>query len=64
MKILYAFSSITSFFWKYFDYYLKKKSNSIDSASGVFFMGYKKDGYLLKDKDLIKLYEQKKKELS
>ena len=64
MKILQVFSDVTSFFWKYFDYYLKKKSNSIDSASGVFFMGYKKEGYLFKDKDLIKLYEQKKKELS
>jgi len=63
MKILGAFAILTSFFWKYFDYYLKKKPNSIDSASGNFFLGRKITGYLLNDKELIKLYDQKKREL-
>jgi SAM-dependent methyltransferase len=61
-KALTVFAIFTSFYWKYFDNYLKKKPNSIDSASGNFFMGRKKDNYLLEDKELIKLYELKKKE--
>lgn len=64
MKILDVFALVTSFYWKYFDYYLKNKSNSIDSASGIFFLGRKIDSYFLSDKELIKLYDQKKKELS
>ena len=64
MKLLKVFTTVTSFYWKYFDYYLKKKSNSIDSASGNFFLGRKTTGYILNDKELIKLYDQKKKELS
>ncbi len=63
-KLLLAFirvcASFTSFFWKYFDYYLKKKPNTLDAASGNYFIGKKKDGYLLTDKELIRLYDLKK----
>jgi SAM-dependent methyltransferase len=63
-KLLRLFAVFTSFYWKCFDNYLKKKANSIDSASGNYFMGLKKKDYLLNDKELIKLYDSKKKTLS
>ncbi len=63
-KILHLFSIFTSFYWKYFDKILKNKPNSIDASSGNYFIGRKKEGYLLHDKELIKLYEAKKKSLA
>jgi len=60
MKILKMFSIFTSFYWKYFDYYLKNKANTLDAASGYYFMGRRKENYLLSDKELIKLYDLKK----
>jgi SAM-dependent methyltransferase len=63
-RILQTFASFTSFYWKYFDYYLKKKPNVIDAASGNYFMGMKKSNYILNDRELIQLYDLKKKELS
>jgi SAM-dependent methyltransferase len=63
MNLLQGIALLTSFFWKYFDYHLKKKPNVIDAASGNYFMGMKKNDYILNDKELIKLYERKKKEL-
>jgi SAM-dependent methyltransferase len=53
---LIFFAAWTSFFWKYFDRLLKKNPRSRDAASGVFFMGTKKEGYLLNDRELIKRY--------
>lgn len=51
-QVLTAFAMITSFFLKYFDYYLIDKPGSYDAASGFFFMGTKSDK-VLHDKDLI-----------
>jgi len=59
-SFFHLFSIITSFYLKFFDSYLKKKPNTIDAASGVYFMGYKKADFLLSDKELIKLYDKKK----
>ena len=56
LMLLRVFSAFTSFFWKYFDYYLRRKPNALDASSGNYFMGIKKENYLLPDKELIKLY--------
>ena len=53
---LRLFASITSFYFKYFDYYLIDKSGSLDAASGYYFMG-RKTVQVLSDQDLIKLYK-------
>jgi SAM-dependent methyltransferase len=55
-KIVITFTSFTSFFLKYFDYYLIKKQGSFDAASGFFFIG-KKSTEVLPDKELLKLYK-------
>lgn len=54
-KYFIPFTRITSFFWKYFDYFLINKPGALDAASGYFFMG-KKSEYPLDDRDLLKLY--------
>jgi SAM-dependent methyltransferase len=54
-KLLIPFTRFTSFFWKYFDYFLINKPGSLDAASGYFFMG-KKSQIPLDDRDLLKLY--------
>jgi hypothetical protein len=54
-KFLIPFTSITAFFWKYFDYLLIGKPGSLDAASGYFFMG-KKSAIQLSDKELLQLY--------
>ena len=55
-KVLDIFARFTSFYLKYFDYYLIKKKGSLDAASGYFFIG-KKTGEVLTDKELLKLYK-------
>lgn len=50
--LLTMFAFMTSFFLKYFDYYLIDKPGSYDAASGYFFMG-KKNDYFLSDSELI-----------
>jgi len=50
---LTAFAHLTSFFLKYFDYYLIDKPGSYDAASAFYFLG-KKNKKTLKDRDLIK----------
>ncbi|MGH8000710.1 MAG: methyltransferase domain-containing protein [Brasilonema sp.] len=52
MKIV---ARVTSFWLKYFDYYLIHKPGTFDSASGYYFLG-KKSEQILSDQDLIKLY--------
>jgi len=49
------FSGLTSFYLKYFDYYLINKPGTLDAASAYYFMG-KKVEYILSDRELIKLY--------
>ena len=55
-KYIKLFASLTSFFLKYFDYYLINKSGALDAASGYFFLG-RKGKQALSDSDLIKLYK-------
>jgi SAM-dependent methyltransferase len=55
-KLIFIFASFTSFYLKYFDYYLIDKPGALDSASGIYFMGSKGDN-LLSDQELIKLYK-------
>ena len=55
-KYLIPFAHITSFFWKYLDYFLIDKPGTLDAASGYFFMG-KKSKDVLSDRDLLKLYK-------
>lgn len=55
-KIAFAFGSLTSFWLKYFDYFLAKKPGAFDSASSYYFIGKKAED-LLSDKELIKAYQ-------
>ena len=55
-RFLNIFARMTSFFFKYFDYYLINKPGSYDAASGLFFMGTKSLN-VLSDKDLIKQFK-------
>jgi len=55
-KLITVFASFSTFFLKYFDYYLVDKNGSYDSASGFFFIGEKNDTSL-SDLELIKLYK-------
>lgn len=41
--LLTLFAQITSFFFKYFDYYLIDKPGAFDAASGYYFLGKKSD---------------------
>jgi len=54
--VVILFSSMLSFFWKYFDYYLVNKKCALDSASGFYFLG-KKSKKILTDKELIRGYK-------
>jgi SAM-dependent methyltransferase len=51
-----AFTQITSFYLKYFDYILDNKPGALDAASGYFFIGRRSDKSLA-DKELIELYK-------
>ncbi len=53
--LIRIFAMFTSFYLKYFDYYLINKMGALDAASGFYFMGKKSDRSLT-DKELIKLY--------
>ena len=54
--LVIAFARFTSFWWKYFDYFLVDKPGTFDAASGYYFMGKKSDR-ILSDRELIKLYK-------
>ncbi|GAC1539128.1 MAG: hypothetical protein NVS2B7_10680 [Herpetosiphon sp.] len=55
-RLLLAFARMTSFYLKYFDYFLAKRPATIDAASGYYFMGKKAD-HTLPDRELITLYK-------
>ena len=55
-KLIIAFTSLTSFYLKYFDYFLVNKVGVYDSASGYYFLGEKTND-ILSDRELIKLYK-------
>jgi SAM-dependent methyltransferase/uncharacterized protein YbaR (Trm112 family) len=57
-----TFAHFTSFFFKYFDYYLIDKPGSYDAASGYYFLGIKNNS-LLSDRELIKQFKGIKSEL-
>jgi SAM-dependent methyltransferase len=50
-----VFARLTSFWLKYFDYYLIDKPGTFDAASGYYFMGTK-SGRVISDRELIALY--------
>ena len=54
-KILLVFARLTSFYLKYFDYFLIDKAGALDAASGYYFLGRKSDDQLTDD-ELIRLY--------
>jgi uncharacterized protein YbaR (Trm112 family)/SAM-dependent methyltransferase len=49
------FAVLTSFYLKYFDYYLIDKAGTLDAASGYYFMG-RRASHVLSDRELIRLY--------
>ena len=51
-----VFARITSFWLKYFDYYLIDKPGTLDAASGYYFMG-KKSKQVLSSRELLTLYK-------
>lgn len=53
--LIRVFACLTSFYLKYFDYYLINKPGTLDAASGIYFMGTKSK-QVLSDQDLIKRY--------
>jgi len=55
MRFLSIFVRFTSFWLKYFDYYLIDKPKTIDCASAYYFLGRKSDR-AISDRELISLY--------
>ena len=55
-KLLIPFTNLTSFFWKYFDYFLIDKPGTLDAASGYYFLG-KKSELPISDEELLKQYK-------
>jgi SAM-dependent methyltransferase len=53
--ILRAVASLTSFYLKYFDYYLINKPAALDAASGYYFLG-RKTAQVLSDQELMKFF--------
>ena len=49
-------AGFTGFWLKYLDYYLINKPGAYDAGSAFFFLGRKRDGYVLGDKELLELY--------
>ena len=54
--LIKLFARLTSFFLKYFDYYLINKSSAFDAASAYYFIG-RKGEHVLSDQELLKLYK-------
>jgi len=52
---LTVFSSLTAFYFKYFDHFLINKPGALDAASGYYFIGERSDR-ILSDRELIRLY--------
>lgn len=61
-RLVRVFSSLTSFYLKYLDYYLIDKPNTLNSASGYYFMG-RKSNDVLSDRELIRTYADKQKSM-
>lgn len=54
-KFLRGFAALTSFFLKYFDYFLIDRPGALDGASGYYFLG-QKSPLFISDRELIGLY--------
>ena len=54
-KLITIFASFTSFFLKYFDYFLINRPGAFDAASGFYFMGRKSEK-VLSDRELVTQY--------
>jgi SAM-dependent methyltransferase/uncharacterized protein YbaR (Trm112 family) len=54
--VVRAFTALTSFYLKYFDYYLIHKPAAFDAASGYYFIG-QKEGRTLSDRQLVAYYK-------
>lgn len=54
-RVVQIFARMTSFWLKYFDFYLIDKPGSLDAASAYYFLG-KKSSRTLPDRELIRLY--------
>ncbi|MEY2831199.1 MAG: hypothetical protein RLZZ574_457, partial [Cyanobacteriota bacterium] len=55
-RLLTLFARITSFFFKYFDYFLINKPGAYDAASGYYFLG-RKSSKSLSNKELIQQFK-------
>lgn len=55
-SLVKAFTRLTSFWLKYFDYFLIDKPGTFDAASGYYFIGTKSDR-VLSDRELVTLYK-------
>jgi SAM-dependent methyltransferase len=53
--LIRVFSCLTSFYLKYFDYYLANRTAALDCASAYYFIGRKRQE-VLPDRELVKLY--------
>lgn len=55
-SLIDVFAIMTSFYLKYFDYFLINKRATLDAASAYYFMGCKRN-HVLSDRELIQLYK-------
>jgi SAM-dependent methyltransferase len=55
-RLLILFARITSFFFKYFDYFLINKPGAYDAASGYYFLG-RKSSKSLSNKELLQQFQ-------
>ncbi len=55
-RAVYAFASFTSFWLKYFDYYLIDNPGTVDAASSFYFWG-RRSTHTLSDQELIKSFK-------
>jgi len=53
--LIRLFTSLTSFYLKYFDRFLVNRPGALDAASGYYFVGRRTDD-VLSDKELVRLY--------
>lgn len=55
-RLIGKFAALTSFYLKYLDYYLIDKPQTLDAASGYYFIGEKNES-ILSDRELITMYK-------
>lgn len=55
-RFIRVYAGLTSFYLKYFDFYLIDKVGTLDAASAYYFMG-QKSSQILSDRELVRLYK-------